>query len=450
MLSLWGLLAALVGNSVIGLGNCLQKYALTRGIASNTLPSLTTASTEEEKENTPILDLTDGLPSGKSTTSLSSSLLERQHASTTSLVNHDDNVDLEPPMSASTTALNPNSSTITVTTTTSKPTKEYSRLRDRTWFLGISLVYLGELCGNWVALALIPASVVTPLGILGVVVNAVLAYFILGENISFHQKIGYFWILSGVLATILFSANNQQDIDEHLTGAQIVDYMLQFRVLCWLIGIFLAEFAMIMILRQRSRKKESSLVLYVLMTAAFGSLTVIASKFLALLLTCWLFVSPDVSFPAIPDDYDGIDDLDTLVYRDAQYRSNMRLVFGDDVSTVAIVFALTALLISLIIGIGGQEICKQIALSKYRLTQFQPMFYASHVTLVALSGMIVFQEIGAWWSMVGFSIGILAIIRGAAYLLDGEKTGLWRWIRRGKSDNRGGGGGLGTKGKRGD
>src|SRR3954454_17792049 len=120
----WGLTAALAGNSIIGLGNCLQKYALTRGAALSTSPQ---DSNRNDTLSNPLLPTTSPVPGS------------------------------------------------------------YSRFKDRTWFVGISLVYLGELCGNWVALSLIPASVVTPLGILGVVVNAMLAKFLLDEQISFRQ-----------------------------------------------------------------------------------------------------------------------------------------------------------------------------------------------------------------------------------------------------------------------
>src|SRR5205085_665519 len=111
--------------------------------------------------------------------------------------------------------------------------KSYSRITDKTWLLGILLVYFGELCGNWVALSLIPASVVTPLGILGVVVNAVLARFILSEQITFRQQIGYIWILSGVLTTILFTAVAEKGHveDNLMTGAQLISYMTDIRVL---------------------------------------------------------------------------------------------------------------------------------------------------------------------------------------------------------------------------
>src|SRR4051812_27955847 len=103
----WGLIAALAGNSIIGLGNCLQKYALTRGA------SLSTSRLRQDSNNS----------------------------------------DTKFSLSNRSQPLLP----------TASPTvpESYSRFKDRTWFMGISLVYLGELCGNWVALSLIPASVVT-------------------------------------------------------------------------------------------------------------------------------------------------------------------------------------------------------------------------------------------------------------------------------------------------
>jgi hypothetical protein len=319
----WGLLAALAGNSIIGLGNCLQKYALTRGAA------LSTTSQDSNRNDT-----------------ISHPLLP----------------------------------------TTSPAPGSYSRFKDRTWFIGISLVYLGELCGNWVALSLIPASVVTPLGILGVVVNAILAKFLLDEQISFRQTKGYVWILSGVLATILFSATTIDNIEKHLsTTSKLLAYMTRLQVFLWLITVLVIQF--ILIIMVRVRKGQSSLILYVIMTAGFGSLTVVASKFLALLLKVWVF------------------------------NGNRPSEIRTSASMLALILSFLVIILTLVIGIVGQEICKQLALSKYRVTQFQPMFYASHVTFVALSGMIVFEEVGAWWSVVGFCLGIVSIVRGVFFLL---------------------------------
>ncbi|RGB37607.1 magnesium transporter NIPA-domain-containing protein [Rhizophagus diaphanus] len=334
----WGLIAALAGNSIIGLGNCLQKYALTRGAA------LSTSRLRQDQED------------------------------------QDTN-------NSDTKFLLSNRSQPLLPTASPTAPGSYSRFKDRTWFMGISLVYLGELCGNWVALSLMPASVVTPLGILGVVVNAILAKFLLDELISFRQTKGYIWILSGVLTTILFSATtSESNIENRLTTtSKLFAYMARLHVILWLFTILVIQ--CILIVMVRARKGNSSLVLYVIMTAGFGSLTVVASKFLALLLKVWVF---------------------------APFKPKLGNETG---STLALIFSLLVIIIILIIGIIGQETCKQLALNKYRVTQFQPMFYASHVTFVALSGMIVFEEVGAWWSVVGFCLGIIAIVRGALLLL---------------------------------
>ncbi|CAG8496681.1 6893_t:CDS:2 [Funneliformis caledonium] len=327
----WGFVAALAGNSIIGLGNCLQKYALTSGEAR-----FTASSNQDDTRSQPLLPTTSPVP------------------------------------------------------------VSYSRFKDRTWFIGISLVYLGELCGNWVALSLIPASVVTPLGILGVVVNAILAKFLLDEQISWRQTKGYFFILSGVLVTIVFSATSTNSIENQLsTTSKLFAYMTRFHVILWLITILVAQ--CIFFIMVRARKGKSSLILYVLMTAGFGSLTVVTSKFLALLLKVWVFVPSD-------GNNSNLEDKILPVILD-EVRSSA--------SMLALIISLMAIIIILIIGIIGQETCKQLALSKYRVTQFQPMFYSSHVTFVAMSGMIVFDEVGSWWSVVGFCFGIMVIVRGA-------------------------------------
>jgi uncharacterized membrane protein len=53
----------------------------------------------------------------------------------------------------------------------------------------------GEICGNWLALSLASAAVVTPMGIMSVVVNAVLAQRFLGEVVGREKRRGYYAIM---------------------------------------------------------------------------------------------------------------------------------------------------------------------------------------------------------------------------------------------------------------
>jgi drug/metabolite transporter (DMT)-like permease len=138
-----GVAAAMAGNCVIGVGQCLQKMALNRMHPQSHAHKSTTLPTTNQRAKT--------LRSAK------------------------------------------------------KDTPEPSRVRDPLWIGGIVLSYLGDIFGNWIGMAFAPAAAITPLGIVSVFVGALLAQRWLKETITPVQKRGYAWIFLGV-ALILYAA----------------------------------------------------------------------------------------------------------------------------------------------------------------------------------------------------------------------------------------------------
>lgn len=142
-----GIAFAFVGNAVIGLGNVLQKYALARAAKPPDRPGLQLpkSATQDGRLNF--------LQTAKLVfVSRLDSLLHSGY--------------------------------------TGDPTKPYSRFRDRLWWIGFLATYAGEAGGNWVALSVASPSVVTPLGIVGVIANILFANLLLGEQINKRHRIG--------------------------------------------------------------------------------------------------------------------------------------------------------------------------------------------------------------------------------------------------------------------
>ncbi|KAJ3005371.1 hypothetical protein HKX48_000721, partial [Thoreauomyces humboldtii] len=88
-----------------------------------------------------------------------------------------------------------------------------ARAKDKTWLSGIACVYLGEAFGNWVALSFVSAAVVTPLGIVAVLVNALCAERWLGEVVGRRQRRGYAVVALGVLVVLIASPKPKSDAD---------------------------------------------------------------------------------------------------------------------------------------------------------------------------------------------------------------------------------------------
>lgn len=143
-----GVAFAFVGNAVIGLGNVLQKYALLRAAKPPDrlglqLPKSATGPGQEqtltERARLVVVKRID-------------SLLQSGYYG--------------------------------------NPNKPYSRFKDRLWWIGFLATYAGEAGGNWVALSVASPSVVTPLGIVGVIANIVFANLLLGEQVNKRHRIG--------------------------------------------------------------------------------------------------------------------------------------------------------------------------------------------------------------------------------------------------------------------
>ncbi len=140
-----GLAAALLGNVLIGAGQTLQKYALNR-------------LSRDRPVKPPLL------PTGRSRGLRRTPIDTHKHSS-------------------------------------GRP-----RYTDNAWLAGILLNYIGEICGNWLALSLASAAVVTPMGIMSVVVNAVLAQKFLGEVVGRDKRRGYYSIMVRRVVTLRLDA----------------------------------------------------------------------------------------------------------------------------------------------------------------------------------------------------------------------------------------------------
>jgi hypothetical protein len=80
--------------------------------------------------------------------------------------------------------------------------------------------------------------------------------------------------------------------------------------------------------------------------------------------------------------------------------------------------ALFILLITLVGSIIGQEVFKQQALSRFPVSQFQPLFYAAYNSIAVLSSVFAFQELppvaASWlWFITWFTVGMAVITRGS-------------------------------------
>ncbi len=112
------------------------------------------------------------------------------------------------------------------------------------WWLGMVLNALGEL-GNLLALGFAPASVVTPVGAVGVVFNAVFASLFLREPFRKIDLIGLVLIITGIVVVVLCSKESNvqltvaEAIDTYFNRAAFYVYVVLLAVSCaWLVYLY--------------------------------------------------------------------------------------------------------------------------------------------------------------------------------------------------------------------
>lgn len=86
----------------------------------------------------------------------------------------------------------------------------YGYLKDWVWWLGLSSMAIGE-AANFLAYAFAPATVVTPLGALSIIVSSILGSYYLDEKLNLHGKLGAILTILGSTVMVI-SAPKEPEI----------------------------------------------------------------------------------------------------------------------------------------------------------------------------------------------------------------------------------------------
>lgn len=363
-----------MGNAVIGAGQCVQKYALNR-LEQQSPRHIR----RQSNNNTP----------GKL-----QSLSNKKRSLSTSSTPTSPTSPIPPPLSQQ------------------EPQK--TRFNSPVWLIGLIMCYCGEF-GNVLGLAFASASIISPLGIISVFSNAILAQRILGERVTgYRQQIGYLWILIGVCG-ILFIAPKPSDsvpllgIEAALTVEDWRAFLGQsylmhcvvvlFAVAVWGLSSIIAHHRSTTI-KHHSESPDAveNIGTFLVSGASFGAVSIIAIKVLSQYFRIIGGSEESRSAPTLADD--------------------PNLLQNESVS-----FATVILPLFLLIGIAvaGQEVMKQLALSRFPVSKFQPQYYAVYNSVVVLASSVVFQEItGGFWNWLTFfalfACGILCVVHGSSMI----------------------------------
>ncbi|KAL2830978.1 magnesium transporter NIPA-domain-containing protein [Aspergillus pseudoustus] len=168
--------------------------------------------------------------------------------------------------------------------------KRKSYLRSPYWWAGIILMTLGEL-GNFMAYGFAPASIVSPLGVVALISNCVIAPFMLKEKFRKRDFWGVIIAVAGAVVVVLSAKSSEDKIGPHDIWVMITR---------WEFETYLGITAgLIVILMWTSSKYGSRTILIdVGLVGLFGGYTALSTKGVSSLLsfTLWHVITFPVTY----------------------------------------------------------------------------------------------------------------------------------------------------------
>ncbi|EFA09585.1 magnesium transporter NIPA2 [Tribolium castaneum] len=250
----------------------------------------------------------------------------------------------------------------------------FGYLKDWMWWLGFLTMGIGELA-NFAAYTVAPASLVTPLGALSVLVSAVLASKFLKETLNTLGKLGCLLCILGSIVLIIHSPKEQ----EVASVAELVSKLHNTYFLNYIITV--VSITIIIIFYVGPRYGSRHVMVYITLCSSVGSLTVMACKGLG------LSISEIVSKPS-----------------DLSYWSS----------------SLFFLTVAVCIFIQMNYLNK--ALDLFNTSVVTPVYYVMFTSLVIVASAILFNEWGnmTFEDILGSICGFLTVIV-AIFMLQGYR-----------------------------
>ncbi|PLB43232.1 DUF803-domain-containing protein [Aspergillus steynii IBT 23096] len=171
-----------------------------------------------------------------------------------------------------------------------KDLRRKSYLRSPYWWVGIVLMCLGEV-GNFMAYGFAPASIVSPLGVVALISNCVIAPFMLKEKFRKRDFWGVIVSIAGAVVVVLSAKSSEEKIGPHDIWVMITR---------WEFELYLGLTAALIVgLMWSSGKYGSrSILIDVGLVALFGGYTALSTKGVSSLLsfTLWHVITFPITY----------------------------------------------------------------------------------------------------------------------------------------------------------
>ncbi|KAG7484542.1 hypothetical protein MATL_G00051270 [Megalops atlanticus] len=243
-------------------------------------------------------------------------------------------------------------------------------LKDWMWWGGLLTMGAGE-GANFAAYMFAPATVVTPLGALSVLISAVLSSFLLGETLNLLGKLGCVLSLLGSTIMVIHAPEEE----EVTTLQQMAEKLLDPGFLVYASILLIA--CLVLIFYSSPRVGQTNILVYISICSLLGAFTVSSVKGLGIAIRTF-FTNPSV-----------------------------------------VRHPLTWILLGSLVGsIITQVNYLNKSLDTFNTLLVYPIYYVFFTTVVLTTSIILFKE---WGSMSGVDVvgticGFLVIILGVAML----------------------------------
>ncbi|KAF2208546.1 hypothetical protein CERZMDRAFT_114518 [Cercospora zeae-maydis SCOH1-5] len=165
--------------------------------------------------------------------------------------------------------------------------EEKSYLKSPIWWLGIAMMVVGE-TGNFLAYGFAPASIVSPLGVVALVSNCLIAPLLLKEKFRIRDGLGVLIAIGGAVTVVLSASDN----NPKLTPDAIWELVTTWEFEAYL-GITLSLITALTVLSNKYGQK--TIVIDIGLVGLYGGYTALSTKGVASLLTYSLYKV--VTFP---------------------------------------------------------------------------------------------------------------------------------------------------------
>ncbi|XP_076993643.1 magnesium transporter NIPA4 [Tamandua tetradactyla] len=246
----------------------------------------------------------------------------------------------------------------------------YGYLKDTMWWAGFLTMAAGEIA-NFGAYAFAPATVVTPLGALSVLISAILSSYFLGESLNLLGKLGCVICVAGSTVMVIHAPEEEKvtTVVEMASKMKDTGYIV--------FAVLLVVFCLILIFVLAPRYGQRNILIYIIICSVIGAFSVTAVKGLGVTIRNFFQGMPVVRHP--------------LPY------------------ILSLILALS---------LSTQVNFLNRALDIFNASLVFPIYYVFFTTVVVTSAIVLFKE---WHSMsavdiVGTLAGFVTIILGVFML----------------------------------